>query len=411
MRKNLTLYKKQDPKYLQVAQWLEEKIQKAEYKVGEQLPGEAAFAKKLTVSTITVRQAFELLRERGLVTRVPYQGTFVAENKEPASSPRPVAEVNGHNKNILVLAAYCDPEPKGVAFPSWKGRQDQIRASFEKEVSSRGYRCVGRRLVRSESTPAFEANESQNYDAAILLSDTLTQEEQSRYVGELTKAKIPYVVTDYFGQLPSNRVQENLILGMEEALGHLEQLGHSRVGLLTFDSSSRWGEEWPWLRIRLDAFRHGVLQRDWVQKEEDILSLSLPKLPPGGSISALQQDLGETLARRYQQQIRESDCTAWVAINDRVALGFLAALKRQNPELARRLSVVGFDNELGAQEANLTTVASPSHEMGAGAARLLLDLMNSHNLRHVRTLDFSPNLMRRSSTHPVSHFAPEQMTA
>lgn len=411
MRKNLT-YKKPDPKYLQVARWLEEKIQKEEYKVGEQLPGEAAFAKKLTVSTITVRQAFEILRERGLVTRVPYQGTFVSERREPTDpTPAPaVIETNGVLKNILVLAAYCDPEPQsGRPLPPWKGRQDQIRAAFEKEVSSHGFRCMAKRLVRGKGAAAFEAGENKNCDAAILLSDTLTQEEQSRYVAELTKARIPFVVTDYFGHLPSNRIQENLILGMEEALRHLEQLGHSRLGLLTFDSSIRWGEEWPWLRIRLEAFKHGVAQRDWVHRDGDILSLPLPKLPPGGSISELQQEVGEELAVRHHKDIRDSDCTAWVAINDRVALGFLAALEQLDRELVERLSVLGFDNEPVAQEANLTTVASPCHEMGVGAARLLLDLVNSHNIRHVRTMEFSPNLIRRGSTRPVQLMIPEKM--
>lgn len=411
MRPNSNPSKKPSPKYLQVAQWLEEKIQKGEYKVNEQLLGEAAFAKELKVSTITVRQAFELLRKRGFVSRVPYQGTFVAERWGGNATASTPAEGGNRVKNILVLAAYCDSEPVGTSFSPWNGRQDQIRAAFEKEISDHGYHCVGKRLVRSKNEAAFSEGESSHYAAAILLADTLTSEEQSRYVVELSKAKLPYVVTDYFGHLPSNRVQENLILGVEEALDHLDHLGHTHIGLLTFDTSSKWREEWPWLRIRREAFIQGILQRDWTHTAEDILSLPLPNLPEGGDIALLQQSLGADMAQHYMQQILTSSCTAWVAVNDRVALGFLSELKRVDPGLAERLSIIGFDNEPGAQDANLTTVASPCHEMGMGAARMLLELVNAQRPRHVRTMDFSPSLLRRSSTRSIGNMETEDMMA
>lgn len=412
MRTHSTASKKPSPKYLQVAQWLEEKILKGEYKVNEQLLGEAAFAKELKVSTITVRQAFELLRKRGLVSRVPYQGTFVSDRwGNTATTTNPTTEGASRVKNILVLAAYCDPGVVGTSYSPWNGRQDQIRAAFEKEISIHGYHCVGKRLVRGKNEPAFSEDGSSSYDAAILLADTLTSEEQSQYVVQLAKAKLPYVVTDYFGHLPSNRIQENLILGMDAALEHLEHLGHSRIGLLTFDTSSKWREEWPWLRIRREAFIQGVLQRDWTHADDDILSLPLPNLPDGGDIALLQQTLGADLAEHYLQKITASSCTAWVAVNDRVALGFMAQLQRLDPTLAERLSIIGFDNELGAQEANLTTVTSPCHEMGVGAARMLLELVNARGPRHVRTIDFSPSLLRRSSTRAVGNMETEEMMA
>ncbi|MDR2454228.1 MAG: LacI family transcriptional regulator [Bifidobacteriaceae bacterium] len=67
--------------------------------------------------------------------------------------------------------------------------------------------------------------------------------------------------------------------------------------------------------------------------------------------------------------------TAIVAHRDLVAVAAVAAARRAGFDVPRDLSVVGFDDDLVAQETGLTTVGQPFEESGALAFRLVRDLM------------------------------------
>jgi LacI family transcriptional regulator len=97
--------------------------------------------------------------------------------------------------------------------------------------------------------------------------------------------------------------------------------------------------------------------------------------------------------------------TAIFCYNDRMAMGCYRAAAERGLSIPRDLSVVGFDNQdLNAPELfpALTTVALPHYEMGAWAARRLLDLIED-NPRDESPLHLMPcPLVRRDSVGPPS---------
>ncbi len=64
-------------KYEKIAQDIQEKIERGEYKPNEQLPFEMEMCKTYGVSRITVKKAMDLLVMRGLVVKRRGSGTFV----------------------------------------------------------------------------------------------------------------------------------------------------------------------------------------------------------------------------------------------------------------------------------------------------------------------------------------------
>ncbi|PAW78887.1 MAG: hypothetical protein B9S32_05770 [Verrucomicrobia bacterium Tous-C9LFEB] len=393
------------PKYVQAIRWLEDALKRGDFKPGDQLPGESALAKRFNVSTITIRQAFQELTRQGRLIRYPYRGTFVtpaiASENQPAHHADLIRSRLPH-KRILVLAAYCDSK-ETIAIPRTlgKGRQDQILEAFEKEVSRHGFHCQIKRLIRHDTRQELSAGEIAKYDAAFLLADTLSLEEQTNCVHDLTNAKIPFIVSDYFGTAPAHRIQESLAQGVEAALSHFASLGHSRIGLLTFETLPHWGEEWPWLQARRDAFLHSARRRGWKKPEQRIWSVSLPKLKKGQYVSLIQETAGERLVEQFLRNGGQQQCTALLAINDRVAMGFQTGLSKHCAKRLPLFSYIGFDNEIAAQSVGLTTVASPAQEMGIGAAAMLFELMNAPHSRNMRSLEFAPCLLCRASTEPV----------
>lgn len=65
------------PKYIQLAQSLEEQINSGAFKADERLYSESELCKKYDVSRITVRQALSLLESKDLIYTVHGKGTFV----------------------------------------------------------------------------------------------------------------------------------------------------------------------------------------------------------------------------------------------------------------------------------------------------------------------------------------------
>lgn len=75
------------PPYLQVADGLRREILAGSLSPGTRLPAVRPFAQELSVAPGTVKSAYKMLAEEGLL-RASVLGTFVAERKEIATSRR-----------------------------------------------------------------------------------------------------------------------------------------------------------------------------------------------------------------------------------------------------------------------------------------------------------------------------------
>lgn len=69
------------PLYRQLEDILFERIERGEFKPGDQFPTEDALIKQYNVSRITVRQALRELVDRGVLVRQPGRGSFVQQPK------------------------------------------------------------------------------------------------------------------------------------------------------------------------------------------------------------------------------------------------------------------------------------------------------------------------------------------
>jgi LacI family transcriptional regulator len=98
---------------------------------------------------------------------------------------------------------------------------------------------------------------------------------------------------------------------------------------------------------------------------------------------------------------RETGCTAVVAGNDLIALGCYDVFAERNIACPEDISVVGFNDMpfLDKLRPPLTTVGVPHHELGAEAARMLLDCIDEPQ-RRPRSLLLPVSLVVRHSTAP-----------
>ncbi len=170
----------------------------------------------------------------------------------------------------------------------------------------------------------------------------------------------------------------------ELTLRHLYQLGHRKIAFMRGGShSSDADERWSCLMAVAREMKIPVPPELCINLE---LRVSTP-------------ELGFEPANRLIE--RGSDFTALVAYNDIAAIGATRALMNHGLRVPDDISVVGFDDIQGAAYHNpsLTTIRQPLHQMGATAARLLLQRIRGQ-AAFPDLVPIHPELIIRESTCP-----------
>jgi LacI family transcriptional regulator len=170
----------------------------------------------------------------------------------------------------------------------------------------------------------------------------------------------------------------------ELALRHLYQLGHRKIAFMRGGShSSDADDRWACLMAVARDLKLVIPPENAVQLE---LKVSTPELgfAPANDLIA-----------------RGGDFTALVAYNDVSAIGAIRAFMNHGFRVPEDISVVGFDDIQGAAFHNpsLTTIRQPLQQMGAVAARILLQRIRGQ-ATFPDVVPIHPELVIRESTCP-----------
>lgn len=173
------------------------------------------------------------------------------------------------------------------------------------------------------------------------------------------------------------------------AADHLRELGHKRVGVLSFVRALD-PEEKLVLDIsveRLKGYEEG-LGGAW---DESLVRICRPNAARPARAAALEL-LGE-----------RSPPTAILAMSDVLAIGALQAAAELRVSVPDELSLVGFDDSPAASLATppLTTVAQPHEEKGRLATEWLLEAIGNGEVGQKRRAILPTELVVRQSTAPA----------
>jgi LacI family transcriptional regulator, repressor for deo operon, udp, cdd, tsx, nupC, and nupG len=168
--------------------------------------------------------------------------------------------------------------------------------------------------------------------------------------------------------------------GGRMASQHLINLGHERIGLIS-------GRPLPTPFFpendRLAGYRQAL--------EASGLSIEASLQVPGYfTIEGGEHAMTAQLAQRTPP-------TAVFAMSDEMAFGALRALRRHGIRPGHDIAIVGFDGHEMCDMLDLTTVTQPAEELGAAAARCLLDLLDDP-AREPEVLRLPTQLCVRGST-------------
>jgi DNA-binding LacI/PurR family transcriptional regulator len=244
---------------------------------------------------------------------------------------------------------------------------------------------------QGERTPSrgwLEAVIARSPTGVIAVFSDLTPDLQA----QLSNRDIPLVVLDPISVPATNvpSVGASNWNGGLSATRHLLELGHRRIAVIT-------GPPWALSsRARLDGYRT-ALEAAGIPADPALIREGEFQIADG---------VNHTLAL-----LRLADPpTAVFAFNDGMAIGAYQAANRAGLRIPDELSVVGFDDYPLDQwlAPPLTTVRQPLGDMGAAAARMIVELARGGTLQADR-LELPTRLMVRESTAAPAERPPNEV--
>jgi LacI family transcriptional regulator len=170
--------------------------------------------------------------------------------------------------------------------------------------------------------------------------------------------------------------------GIRLAVGHLAQLGHTRIGHIAGPLELSTGFD------RYEGFMSAMGEAG---------------LEPDRELIVVSDAFTESDGARACRQLLDANggMTAIAAGNDLIALGCYDVLAERGIACPAQLSIVGFNDMpfAGRFQPPLTTIRIPHYELGATAAELMLERLQEGG-GEARTVLLEPALVVRSSTAP-----------
>jgi LacI family transcriptional regulator, repressor for deo operon, udp, cdd, tsx, nupC, and nupG len=266
-----------------------------------------------------------------------------------------------------------------VAIPIWY--TGQVVSGIEAVLTSRGYDLtlllIADELVRTRALGDVGGGVSKRADGAIIVDLVPTAPER----GLLEEQRLPWVMVGADCPTIDSVVIDN-VEGAMTAARHLLELGHTDIGLISggpaaFPASSPPQRRAGFLGALSDA---GVRFDPQMERVGDFSAL--------GGYEAMQALL--ELARRP---------TAVFAMSDEMAMGAMRACREVGLDVPTDVSIVGFDDVDWAFTMGLTTIRQDATELGAIAARLMIERLEGDE-RERRLITVPTSLVVRDSTAP-----------
>jgi GntR family transcriptional regulator of arabinose operon len=322
---------KRVPAYIKIADEIQKDVSRRGLKENDRLGSQREFIEEFDVSSITIESALRELQDRGVVYRVQGRGTFVA-GPQKTMSPKVV--------RIGVV---------GHVHTNWDSNiyARDIFQSIESYARNSG--CYVR-FIEQESDYARLIDDSE-VDGLVII----TPSAEALAASGLVPGKHAYVVIGAnYGNHPCVTVDNESMTRI--ALGHLADLGHRDIALLT-DPLSSWD-----IRHRWDAYLKFYAEHKWVIRPEWVLHLD------GWLIQGEEEE-----ERVFEHLFGMRKPTAVLAMGAFAASDLIRIVEKRGLSVPEDVSIIGLDlPPFGTpRRDDLTTVLQPTFDIGYRAMQII----------------------------------------
>lgn len=349
------------PLYLQVADGLRTSIHDGSLDDGQRLPSENEASEVLGVSRPTLRQAFRILENEGLIVRNRATGTRVRRRDLDKGTAHATPMPSDSRATRLI----------GMVVPDWTNPFFiALCTGVERSARVAGMRVAVTDVMEDRRVERRTLLHLQSdCDVTVAVAPRLEDEE----ISELLDPDRTVLINR---SIPGFRsVNVDASTGVSQAVAHLAALGHRTIGYVSGPAMSRASKA-------LGA----QVAREVTERDAEFIGFGPVEPTIGGGASVA-------------DEVLNSAATAVVTHNDLVALGLIHHAKNRGARIPDDLSVVGFDNipfDLVA-DPPLTSIAVRSHEVGSLVVHEISEMLDGA-ASHPGVVQLGSELFMRGST-------------
>lgn len=349
-------------KFQQLAGDLRRGILAGDWSPGSKLPTESQLAQETGLSLTTVRRAFDVLVQQGLVERRQGAGSFVQAPERRDQRVRRTV---------------------GVLVPTTQLYYPRVLQGIEEALSAAG---AGMQLStyhydETEEHADLEFLLDSGVDGLLLVPTLLNVPDPRARVDALMSLPVPVVMVErhVLGAGPGDRseyVCSDHAGGAYDAVRHLNALGHTRIALVARSAN-------PTIDAVVAGFDHAM----------HVLSLERCE-----HLTAPKRDWGDDLAADFVDRLVGQGATAALVFGDREATLVSRAAGRRGLKVPDDIALVSYDDETAdLAEVPLTAVAPPKFRVGRMAAEVLLRRLTEGDACPLHQVMLRPRIVIRAS--------------
>ncbi|MEW9799270.1 LacI family DNA-binding transcriptional regulator [Alteromonas sp. CYL-A6] len=328
---------------------------------------------------VTIKQVSELAGVSSATVSRVINNTDTVKEKTRKLVLEAMAEL-GYRHNVIAASlasnktntvGYVVPELHGSFFGAMMAGSEKVLREANKHM----FVVTGHSDEKLEKKE-IEALLSRRCDALILHVEAVSDD----YLIDLARQNVPMVIVNrYIEEIGEQCVSLDNETGGYVATRHLIELGHTDIAYIAGALFKADGKN------RLEGHKRALAEAGIAYDERMMVEGNFQAQSGEDGINAL-----------YGRGVH---FTAVACANDEMASGAINALRNNGKQVPEDVSVIGFDNIDFASylTPKLTTVNYPVREIGATAARWIIDQAYGDHKMHMKHI-FTPELIVRGTT-------------
>ena len=271
--------------------------------------------------------------------------------------------------------------------------------AISQQADAYGYQIIVVPTMRNVAKEQSATQIFSNFPIAgiIFLYPISNMEELQNLPNHIPMVSIGEKVANHrFDAIDLNSSKPSYLIGE-----HLISLGHRKIGYISTPL-----EQKELARVQRLAGLRSCFWKQHMEPDDHVFVMS-PTEEEFSTypIDRLEYETGYQMALKLLA--KEPDITAFVGVNDMIAVGIMDALYAKKFKIPQDFSVCGFDNTplSSYRKISLTTVDHSVEQKGKEAIEIIHRKNTSHRgVKHknfIMRLEYEPELIKRSSTGPV----------
>jgi DNA-binding LacI/PurR family transcriptional regulator len=290
------------------------------------------------ISEVTRNRVHQAIKELG------YEELFIDEKRE--------------KKNYLfIVYRKYGTEPAGSPYISHFF--SEIIEGVESQIKARGYNLRISYIDEKSVKEEIDKIRDEKVEGILILATDMAEEKMNAF----EDIKVPLLIIDnYMEHKNFNCITINNEKGVYEAVKHLVDMGHNRIGYFHIVKNARNFSE------RYFGYLRAV----------EICGMNIER----EHIFELKTYGSDSVYRELKNLLKDKENlpTAFFADNDIVAICAVRVFRELGYKIPEDISIIGFDNmELSEMtDPPLTTIHIPKHTLGVIAANTIIDTKIEH---------------------------------